>query len=108
MYTYLYQQFGPFDRHGQPLREDDDRTPTVATAAATITTVKTEMKDTMMDEFWKIMLSPPRPTQLMTKTKDLTMDDFWHMMLSTPRSTQPTTKTKDLMMDDIIFPSTSP
>ena len=88
MYTYFYQQFGPFDRHGQQLREDDDKTLTIATAAGTITTMKTETKDKTMDEFWKMMLSPPRSTatQRTTKTEDPTMDAFW----------------------EIIFPSTSP
>ena len=87
VHVYFCQQFGPFDRHGQPLHEDDVRTPKTA-AAASNTTTKTETKDTnnlTMDDFWDmIFVSPPRkPT---TKTENLTMDDFW----------------------DMIFPSTSP
>ena len=58
-YVYSCLQFGPFDRHGQPLREDNDvrtSTKTAATTAATCsnTTTKTETKDTnnvTMDDF---------------------------------------------------------
>lgn len=98
VHVYSCLQFGPFDRHGQPLREDDVRTPTpdVRTSTKTAatcsnTTTKTETKDTndvTMDDFWDMIFAPlpPRPKKPTTKTENLTMDDFW----------------------DMIFPSTSP
>jgi hypothetical protein len=103
VHAYSYLQFGPFDRHGQPLCEDDVKAPTVhqqdirtttvmeTAAAASNTTTKTETKDTSnqtMDDFWDMIFAPlpPRPRKPTTKTENLTMDNFW----------------------DMIFPSTSP
>ena len=65
----LCQQFGPFDRHGQPLRDDNVKTPTVTKTKTTCTaasnpTTKTETKDTnnlTMDDFWDMIFPSTSP-----------------------------------------------
>ena len=65
----FFQQFGPFDRHGQPLCEDSVTTPTVTKIESTCTaasnpTMKTETKETnnlTMDDFWDMIFPSTSP-----------------------------------------------
>ena len=65
----FFQQFGPFDRQGQPLREDNVTTPTATKTKSTCTaasnpTTKTEMKETnrlTMDDFWNMIFPSTSP-----------------------------------------------